>query len=244
MSTFASYMSENKQIPQHIAIIMDGNGRWAKQRGKDRSEGHFAGMMALRETVKSAAHRGVKYLTVYAFSTENWGRPQAEVDALMELVCKGVEMNTPELRQEGVKVAVIGDRSRFSESVNSALDRIISQTAEGEKMTLALALNYSSRSEITAAVQAIARRIATGELKAEDIDEQLISASLYTASLPDPDLIIRTSGECRLSNFLMWQAAYAEFYFTDVLWPDFGDEQLAEAIEAFGARDRRYGLVK
>lgn len=201
-------------------------------------------MMALRETVKSAAHRGVKYLTVYAFSTENWGRPQAEVDALMELVCKGVEMNTPELRQEGVKVAVIGDRSRFSESVNSALDRIISQTAEGEKMTLALALNYSSRSEITAATQAIARRIATGELKAEDIDEQLISASLYTASLPDPDLIIRTSGECRLSNFLMWQAAYAEFYFTDVLWPDFGDEQLAEAIEAFGARDRRYGLVK
>ncbi len=237
-------MSENKQIPQHIAIIMDGNGRWAKQRGKDRSEGHFAGMMALRETVKSAAHRGVKYLTVYAFSTENWGRPQAEVDALMELVCKGVEMNTPELRQEGVKVAVIGDRSRFSESVNSALDRIISQTAEGEKMTLVLALNYSSRSEITAATQAIARRIATGELKAEDIDEQLISASLYTASLPDPDLIIRTSGECRLSNFLMWQAAYAEFYFTDVLWPDFGDEQLAEAIEAFGARDRRYGLVK
>lgn len=237
-------MSENKQIPQHIAIIMDGNGRWAKQRGKDRSEGHFAGMMALRETVKSAAHRGVKYLTVYAFSTENWGRPQAEVDALMELVCKGVEMNTPELKQEGVKVAVIGDRSRFSESVNSALDRIISQTAEGEKMTLALALNYSSRSEITAAVQAIARRIATGELKAEDIDEQLISASLYTASLPDPDLIIRTSGEYRLSNFLMWQAAYAEFYFTDVLWPDFGDEQLAEAIEAFGARDRRYGLVK
>lgn len=223
---------------------MDGNGRWAKQRGKDRSEGHFAGMMALRETVKSAAHRGVKYLTVYAFSTENWGRPQAEVDALMELVCKGVEMNTPELRQEGVKVAVIGDRSRFSESVNSALDRIISQTAEGEKMTLVLALNYSSRSEITAAVQAIARRIATGELKAEDIDEQLISASLYTASLPDPDLIIRTSGECRLSNFLMWQAAYAEFYFTDVLWPDFGDEQLAEAIKAFGARDRRYGLVK
>ena len=186
---------------------MDGNGRWAKQRGKDRSEGHFAGMMALRETVKSAAHRGVKYLTVYAFSTENWGRPQAEVDALMELVCKGVEMNTPELRQEGVKVAVIGDRSRFSEDVNSALDRIISQTAEGEKMTLALALNYSSRSEITAATQAIARRIATGELKAEDIDEQLISASLYTASLPDPDLIIRTSGECRLSNFLMWQAA-------------------------------------
>lgn len=237
-------MSENKQIPQHIAIIMDGNGRWAKQRGKDRSEGHFAGMMALRETVKSAAHRGVKYLTVYAFSTENWGRPQAEVDALMELVCKGVEMNTPELRQEGVKVAVIGDRSRFSEDVNSALDRIISQTAEGEKMTLVLALNYSSRSEITAATQAIARRIATGELKAEDIDEQLISASLYTASLPDPDLIIRTSGECRLSNFLMWQAAYAEFYFTDVLWPDFGDEQLAEAIEAFGARDRRYGLVK
>lgn len=237
-------MNENKKIPQHVAIIMDGNGRWAKQRGKDRSEGHFAGMMALRDTVKAAAEMGVKYLTVYAFSTENWGRPQAEVEALMQLVCKGVEMNTPELRERGVRVEVIGARERFSSEVNAALDRIISSTALGQRMTLVLALNYSSRSELTAAVQRLARRVAEGEIRAEQIDEQMISQSLYTASMPDPDLIIRTSGECRLSNFLMWQASYAEFYFTPTLWPDFGEEQLREAVEAFGARDRRYGLVK
>ena len=237
-------MSKESKIPQHIAIIMDGNGRWAKQRGKDRSEGHFAGMMALRDTVKAAAEMGVKYLTVYAFSTENWGRPQAEVEALMQLVCKGVEMNTPELRERGVRVEVIGARERFSSEVNAALDRIISSTASGQRMTLVLALNYSSRSELTAAVQRLARRVAEGEIRAEQIDEQMISQSLYTASMPDPDLIIRTSGECRLSNFLMWQASYAEFYFTPTLWPDFGEEQLREAVEAFGARDRRYGLVK
>ena len=232
------------KIPQHIAIIMDGNGRWAKQRGKDRSEGHFAGMMALRATVKAAAEMGVKYLTVYAFSTENWGRPQAEVDALMELVCTGVEMNTPELCQEGVRVEIIGDRRRFSEKVNAALDRITSKTAQGERMTLVLALNYSSRSELTFAVQQLAQKVADGELQPSDIDEKSISQSLYTASMPDPDLIIRTSGECRLSNFMMWQASYSEFYFTDVLWPDFGAEALEEAIKAYNGRDRRYGLVK
>ena len=223
---------------------MDGNGRWAKQRGKDRSEGHFAGMMALRATVKAAAEMGVKYLTVYAFSTENWGRPQAEVDALMELVCTGVEMNTPELCQEGVRVEIIGDRRRFSEKVNAALDRITSKTAQGERMTLVLALNYSSRSELTFAVQQLAQRVADGELQPSDIDEKAIAQSLYTASMPDPDLIIRTSGECRLSNFMMWQASYSEFYFTDVLWPDFGAEALEEAIKAYNGRDRRYGLVK
>ena len=237
-------MNQEMKIPQHIAIIMDGNGRWAKQRGKDRSEGHFAGMMALRATVKAAAEMGVKYLTVYAFSTENWGRPQAEVDALMELVCTGVEMNTPELCQEGVRVEIIGDRRRFSEKVNAALDRITSKTAQGERMTLVLALNYSSRSELTFAVQQLAQKVADGELQPSDIDEKTISQSLYTASMPDPDLIIRTSGECRLSNFMMWQASYSEFYFTDVLWPDFGAEALEEAIKAYNGRDRRYGLVK
>ena len=237
-------MNQEMKIPQHIAIIMDGNGRWAKQRGKDRSEGHFAGMMALRATVKAAAEIGVKYLTVYAFSTENWGRPQAEVDALMELVCTGVEMNTPELCQEGVRVEIIGDRSRFSQKVNDALDRITGKTAQGERMTLALALNYSSRSEITHAMQQLAQKVANCELQPQDIDEQAISQSLYTASMPDPDLIIRTSGECRLSNFMMWQASYSEFYFTDVLWPDFGAEALEEAIKAYNERDRRYGLVK
>lgn len=237
-------MNENKKIPQHIAIIMDGNGRWAKQRAKDRSEGHFAGMLALRQTVQAAAKMGVKYLTVYAFSTENWGRPQAEVEALMQLVCKGVEMNTPELREQGVRVEIIGDRSRFSDDVNAALDRITQATASGERMTLVLALNYSSRSEITMAARELARRVAAGQIEVEQIDEQMISQSLYTRAIPDPDLIVRTSGECRLSNFLMWQASYAEFYFTPTLWPDFGEEQLREAIEAYAERDRRYGLVK
>lgn len=237
-------MDRHNVIPQHIAIIMDGNGRWAKQRGKDRSEGHFAGMMALKQTVMAAAQKGVKWLTVYAFSTENWGRPQAEVDALMDLVCKGVEMNAAELRENGVRVQIIGERSRFCDSVKEAINRIESTTAEGEKMTLVLALNYSSRSELTMAVQQIARRVAAGELQADTISEQTISQSLYTAAMPDPDLIIRTSGEYRLSNFLMWQASYAEFYFTDTLWPDFGEEELGKAIEAYNTRDRRYGLVK
>ena len=237
-------MDRHNVIPQHIAIIMDGNGRWAKQRGKDRSEGHFAGMMALKQTVMAAAQKGVKWLTVYAFSTENWGRPQAEVDALMDLVCKGVEMNAAELRENGVRVQIIGERNRFCDSVKEAINRIESTTAEGEKMTLVLALNYSSRSELTMAVQQIARRVAAGELQADAISEQTISQSLYTAAMPDPDLIIRTSGEYRLSNFLMWQASYAEFYFTDTLWPDFGEEELGKAIEAYNTRDRRYGLVK
>ena len=201
-------------------------------------------MMALKQTVMAAAQKGVKWLTVYAFSTENWGRPQAEVDALMDLVCKGVEMNAAELRENGVRVQIIGERSRFCNSVKEAINRIESTTAEGEKMTLVLALNYSSRSELTMAVQQIARRVTAGELQADAISEQTISQSLYTAAMPDPDLIIRTSGEYRLSNFLMWQASYAEFYFTDTLWPDFGEEELGKAIEAYNTRDRRYGLVK
>ena len=237
-------MSEEKMIPQHIAIILDGNGRWARMRGKERSEGHIAGMNALRETVRNAAQAGVKHLTVYAFSTENWGRPQAEVDALMELICKGVEMETPELAKVGIKVRVIGDKSRFSDKVKASLAKIEQMTAAGETMTFVLALNYSSRSEITAAVRSLAQRVAQGELKSEEIDEQMISSALYTSFMPDPDLIIRTSGECRLSNFLMWQASYSEFYFTSTLWPDFDKAELERAFEAFASRDRRYGLVK
>ena len=237
-------MSEEKMIPQHIAIIMDGNGRWARMRGKERSEGHIAGMNALRETVRNAAQAGVKHLTVYAFSTENWGRPQAEVDALMELICKGVEMETPELAKVGIKVRVIGDKSRFSDKVKASLAKIEQMTAAGETMTFVLALNYSSRSEITAAVRSLAQRVAQGELKSEEIDEQMISSALYTSFMPDPVLIIRTSGECRLSNFLMWQASYSEFYFTSTLWPDFDKAELERAFEAFASRDRRYGLVK
>ena len=237
-------MSDKMNIPQHIAIIMDGNGRWARQRGKERSEGHIAGMNSLRETVRNAAEAGVKYLTVYAFSTENWGRPQAEVDALMELICKGVEMESEELAKVGIRVKTIGDRSRFSDKVKASLEKIEQMTQAGENMTFVLALNYSSRSEMTTAVQNIAKQVAAGEIKAEEIDEKMISESLYTSFMPDPDLIIRTSGECRLSNFLMWQASYSEFYFTPTLWPDFDKAELEKALEAYSARDRRYGLVK
>ena len=237
-------MSDKMNIPQHIAIIMDGNGRWARQRGKERSEGHIAGMNSLRETVRNAAEAGVKYLTVYAFSTESWGRPQAEVDALMELICKGVEMESEELAKVGIRVRTIGDRSRFSDKVKASLEKIEQMTQAGENMTFVLALNYSSRSEMTTAVQNIAKRVAAGEIKAEEIDEKMISESLYTSFMPDPDLIIRTSGECRLSNFLMWQASYSEFYFTPTLWPDFDKAELEKALEAYSARDRRYGLVK
>lgn len=237
-------MNEPNHIPVHVAVIMDGNGRWARMRRKERYEGHMAGMDALRETVKNAADYGVKYLTVYAFSTENWGRPQQEVDALMDLMCKGVEMETPQLMEQGVRVLVIGDRCRFSDKVRAALDRIEGQTARGERMTLALALNYSSRSEITAAVRTLAQRAAAGEIAAADISEQSISEALYTASMPDPDLVIRTSGECRLSNFMLWQASYSELYFTDTLWPDFGREEFLKAMKAYAERDRRYGLVK
>jgi undecaprenyl diphosphate synthase len=162
----------------------------------------------------------------------------------MELICKGVEMETPELAKVGIKVKTIGDRSRFSEKVKASLEKIEQMTQAGENMTFVLALNYSSRSEMTTAVQNIAKRVAAGEIKAEEIDEKMISEALYTSFMPDPDLIIRTSGECRLSNFLMWQASYSEFYFTPTLWPDFDKAELEKALEAYSARDRRYGLVK
>ena len=237
-------MSTRANIPQHVAIIMDGNGRWAKLRGKERSEGHVAVMEALRRTIQSVAEAGVKYLTVYAFSTENWGRPKQEVEALMALICRGVELEADNLRKAGVRVKVMGRRANFSAEVAEAIRSIEEQTAAGEQLTLILALDYSSRSEICDAVRDIARRVQQGELAVEQIDEHLISESLLSAGVPDPDLVIRTSGEYRLSNFLLWQASYAELYFTDVLWPDFDREELQRALEAYAARERRYGLVK
>ena len=237
-------MSQDKPIPQHVAIIMDGNGRWAKLQGKERVEGHIAGVEAIRTTLRAAMMHGVKWLTFYAFSTENWGRPEAEVNALMELLCKSVISETPELKQQGVRVRTIGERSRFSEKVQHYLNQIEEETSQGDRLTMILALNYSSRDELRRAVQRMAHKVAAGELKADEIDEQLISQSLDTAFMPDPDLVIRTSGEQRLSNFLMWQASYAEFYFPEVLWPDFTEEEFARALEVYASRDRRYGLVK
>ena len=236
-------MSKQQAIPQHVAIIMDGNGRWAKQHGKQRYEGHIAGVESVRRVLRAAKVGGVKYLTLYAFSTENWGRPAAEVEGIMELFCKSVVGETPELVKQGVKVQIIGERQRFSERVVELIDQIESNTAQGKELTLVLAFNYSSRREIMLATQQIARRVAQGELKAEDISEQTIAQSLMTETIPDPDLIIRTSGECRLSNFLLWQASYAEFYFPEVLWPDFDEEEFAKALEVYAQRERRYGLV-
>ena len=237
-------MSEQKRIPQHVAIIMDGNGRWAELRGKERYEGHAAGIEPVRASLRAAVRNGVKYLTLYAFSTENWGRPQKEVDALMELFCQSVVSETPELVRQGVRVRMIGERSRFSEKVRSYLDQAEEQTAGGDRLTLILALNYSSRSEITRAVRSLAARAAAGEIDPAAIDERTVSQSLDTADYPDPDLIVRTSGECRLSNFLLWQASYAELYFPEVLWPDFNEEEFDRAIAEYARRDRRFGLVK
>ncbi len=237
-------MSENKRVPQHVAIIMDGNGRWAKLQGKERFEGHIQGVESVRAVIRASVDFGVKYLTLYAFSTENWGRPTEEVDALMELFCKCVAVETPQLQELGVRVKVIGDKSRFAPEVRSSLDQIEIDTAAGEALEMLLALNYSSRDEIRRAVQGIAQRVEAGELSSSQISEQLIGDSLDTAGVPDPDMVIRTSGECRVSNFLLWQASYAEFYFPEVLWPDFDRAEYAKALEVYASRDRRYGLVK
>lgn len=237
-------MSETRNIPQHVAIIMDGNGRWAKRRGKERVEGHIEGVQRLRDAIKASARWGVRYLTVYAFSTENWGRPEAEVNAIMELFCKSVINESPELQQQGVRVQVMGDRAGFSEKVLAYIDRIESETAAGERLTLVLAFNYSSRSELTKAVRQIATEVVEGRLAVDEIDSQTVTDHLLSAGVPDPDLLIRTSGECRLSNFLLWQVAYSEFYFTEVLWPDFTEEEFDRAIESYMHRDRRFGLVK
>ena len=236
-------MENIERIPTHIAIIMDGNGRWAKSLGKERYEGHIEGVDSVRECIKAALRNGVKYLTLYAFSTENWGRPAEEVNALMELFCKSVMAETAQLVEQGVRVVMIGRRDRFSERVRSHLEKIESQTANGKQLTLVLAFDYSSRDEITSAVKSIAQRVISGELSVEDICEQSISQSLYTADIPDPDFIIRTSGECRLSNFLLWQASYAEMYFPQTMWPDFKQEQFDKALEVYATRERRYGKL-
>lgn len=236
-------MSEKKTVPQHVAIIMDGNGRWAKQRGKERYEGHIEGVASVREAVKAAVRNGVKYLTLYTFSTENWGRPAEEVEALMSLFCKSVINETPELIGQGVRVEIIGHRSHFSEQVRMHLEEIERRTAGGENLTLVLAIDYSSRDEITDAVRKIAGAALRGELNPDDITARTVSSALYTAAHPDPDLIIRTGGESRLSNFLLWQASYAEFYFPTLLWPDFRESDFDEALKVFASRQRRFGLT-
>ena len=236
-------MENVEKIPTHIAIIMDGNGRWAKAQGKDRCEGHIEGVVSVKACIKAARKRGVRYLTLYAFSTENWGRPQEEVNALMELFCKSVTKETPELIDQGVRVRIIGRRDRFSEEVRERLLHIEESTKEGEKLTLVLAFDYSSRDEMVRATKAVAEKVQRGELSAEAINDRVISAHLDTADIPDPDLIVRTSGECRLSNFLLWQASYAEMYFPQTMWPDFREEAFDKALEIYAQRERRYGVL-
>ncbi len=236
-------MCKVENIPTHIAIIMDGNGRWAEAQGKDRCDGHIEGVVSVKACIKAARKSGVRYLTLYAFSTENWGRPQAEVDALMQLFCASVTKETPELVAQGVQVRIIGRRDRFSEEVRERLLHIEESTASGDKLTLILAFDYSSRDELVRATRLVAEKVQRGELAAEDIDDKLISAHLDTADIPDPDLIVRTSGECRLSNFLLWQASYAEMYFPQTMWPDFREEEFKKALEVYALRNRRYGVL-
>lgn len=228
-------------IPQHVAIIMDGNGRWAKQHGEDRIFGHHEGVNSVREIVEACGEVGVKYLTLYAFSTENWNRPKDEVDALMELLVATISMETPNLNKKGVKLQAIGDIKSLPESCQQELQESIDITANNSTVTLILALSYSSKWEITNSVKEIAKQVEEGKLKASDITSKHIEKHLNTNIFPDPELMIRTSGEHRISNFLLWQLAYAEFYFTDTLWPDFRKDDFFKAILSYQNRERRFG---
>jgi undecaprenyl diphosphate synthase len=230
-----------RAVPRHIAIIMDGNGRWAKARGLPRVAGHRQGAEAARKVLRAAGEAGVECLTLYAFSSENWRRPETEIADLMGLLrfYIGAELNA--LHREGVRLKILGDHRAFPPDVAKLVDSAVSKTSANDRMTLAIALNYGSRAEIAAAAQDFARRAANGDIRPEDINEELIDRALYTSDLPPLDLLIRTSGEVRLSNFLLWQAAYAELLFVDTLWPDFDGDCLRGAIAHFAGRERRYG---
>jgi undecaprenyl diphosphate synthase len=229
------------KLPQHIAIIMDGNGRWAKQQGAERIFGHENGVKSVRETVEAAAEIGIKYLTLYAFSTENWNRPQAEVMALMQLLVHTINAETPTLNKNNIRLQAIGDLKSLPEDCFNELQEAIAKTKNNSRTTLVLALSYSSRWEITNAMKQIALEIKNKTLSVNDINENTVNSYLCTANIPEPELMIRTSGEHRISNFLLWQLAYAELYFNDKLWPDFRKEDLYEAIIDYQNRERRFG---
>lgn len=232
---------DKTRVPRHIAIIMDGNGRWAKERNLDRSQGHRKGLDVVHNITNDAADLGVECLTLYAFSTENWNRPQEEVDALMALVVYGIERETPGMIANGVRLGVIGDTGRMPAEVQRRLQKCIDDTAGGTRIVLNLALSYSSRWEIVDVARRMAAEAKQGRLSPEEIDEALFNSYLTTAKLPEPDLLIRTGGELRISNFLLWQLSYAEFYFTDEYWPDFNKESLCRAIIDYQSRERRFG---
>ena len=230
-----------KALPQHVGIIMDGNGRWAAKRHMPRAHGHRSAVKAVRSSVEAAAELGLNVLTLFAFSTENWQRPKKEVSALMELFYEFLEKELHTMLENNVRFQLIGDRDKLPDFLQDRLSNALNSTSENTGLLLNLALNYGGRDEISRAVRKISASVKKGELQPENIDEALISANTYTAGLPDPDLIIRTSGELRLSNFLIWQAAYAEFYFTEVLWPDFNKEDLHKALLEYQNRKRRMG---
>ena len=230
------------KVPQHVSIIMDGNGRWAQARGRERFYGHMEGVESVRACTEAAVEAGVKYLSLYAFSEENWNRPEAEVNRLMELMMEAIRNEVKTLMDNGVRFVVLGNRARLSDSLNAAIDHLMEQTAACSRMTLIVFLSYSGKWDILQAVKkAVAERGADGisDLTAEDFSRYLV-----TAGIPDPDLLIRTSGEQRISNYLLWQCAYTEFVFSDVLWPDFRKAEFRAALEAYASRDRRYGKVK
>ncbi|MSO68882.1 MAG: isoprenyl transferase [Alphaproteobacteria bacterium] len=228
-------------VPRHVAIIMDGNGRWAKARGLPRIAGHHQGVEAVRRCVQSCTDLGIGYLTIYAFSSENWKRPAAEVNDLMGLLRVYIRREVSELSRNGVRIRFIGDRGRLAADINRLIEESEEQTKANRRLTLTVAVNYGGRQEILDTVRTIARRVRAGELDPEMIDETMFGRALQTADTPDPDLVIRTSGEQRVSNFLLWQSAYAEFVFTPTLWPDFGHADLESAIREYQSRERRYG---
>ncbi|OYW43398.1 MAG: di-trans,poly-cis-decaprenylcistransferase [Rhodobacterales bacterium 12-64-8] len=240
-STDTGDVATLRSPPRHVAIIMDGNGRWAKARGLPRALGHKEGVEALRRTVEACRDLGVAHLTVFSFSTENWNRPQTEIDALFDLLRIFVRRDLARLHKDGVRIRIVGSRDGLSEEIISLIDEAIEKTRDNTRLTLNIAFNYGGRGEIVAAMQAIAREIEAGRIKAADVNEALIARVLWTANSPDPDLVIRTSGEFRLSNFLLWSGAYAELMFMDLWWPDFTRESLEKAIDAFRRRDRRFG---
>lgn len=231
------------RVPQHVAIIMDGNGRWAQNKGEVRVYGHLNGVNGVREALTAASEIGVNYLTLYAFSTENWERPGEEVSALMELLVQTIVKELDGLLENGVKLQAIGDLTKLPEECYLALEAAIKRTEANTRITLILALSYSARWELTSAVKRIAHAVKRGALKPEEINQELISHHLSTAEIPDPELLIRTSGEKRVSNFLLWQIAYSELYFTNTLWPDFSKDDFFEAIIAYQQRERRFGKI-
>jgi undecaprenyl diphosphate synthase len=236
-----SDLIDKQNIPKHIAVIMDGNGRWAKQKGAARIFGHHHAVKSVRETVEGCAELGVEFLTLYAFSTENWNRPQIEVNALMELLVSTISGEVKTLNKNSIRLQAIGDLESLPKSCQKELAKAIADTAKNTRMTLVLALSYSARWEIINAVKNIAKDIENGKLKSDAIENKLFESYLNTASMPDPDLLIRTSGEMRISNFLLWQIAYSEIYVTETLWPDFRKDHLHKAIIDYQKRERRFG---